>query len=122
MCQNSYECVVQEIPTGSNHAGYNDKEDQTRPTTPVKVEEANMNKDIELGDMELRELELVQTIPYKVSTGLLILGLFVISFIVIMTIRGIVHDVPSLFTFFSNIYLTGTIVCGCALSVYANLT
>jgi hypothetical protein len=121
--QKYYDDVCQNLATNSNQAElpHGDK-DQTRPTTPVKTGEANTNVDVELGEMELCQLELVQTIPYKVSTGLLVLGLFVISFAIIITMPGIVHDLPSLFNFFSNIYLAGTIVFGCALSVLADLT
>ena len=46
-------------------------------------------------------------IPYSVQTGLLVFCVFVISFVVIMVIRGVVVDVPRLFKFFANIYLAG---------------
>lgn len=79
----------------------------------VKEDEGNLSKDQEVDQMELHELELERIIPYKVSTGLLVLCFFVVSFVVILTIRALLHDrVPSLFMFFSNIYLAGTIICG----------
>lgn len=79
----------------------------------LKDDESNLSGDLEVGQMELRDLELDRIIPYKVSTGLLVLGFFVVSFIVILAIRALLHDkLPSLFSFFSNIYIAGTIICG----------
>lgn len=123
MFQNCYDGLRQKFAPNANQAGvpFDDEEYQALPTIPVKLEEANINDDIELTDMGLYEPDLVATIPYKASTGLLVLGLFVISFMVIVIIRAIVPDLPSLFKFFSNIYIAGSIICGCALFVYANL-
>jgi hypothetical protein len=85
----------------------------SKEITIVTEDEGNLSKDQEVDQMELRELELERIIPYKVSTGLLVLGFFVVSFVVILTIRALLQDrVPSLFMFFSNIYLAGTIICG----------
>jgi hypothetical protein len=44
---------------------------------------------------------------YSVKVGLLLLGLFIISFIIIMVLRGVLRDAPVLFRFFANIYLAG---------------
>lgn len=44
---------------------------------------------------------------YSVKVGLLLLGLFIISFIIIMVLRGVLSDAPVLFRFFANIYLAG---------------
>jgi hypothetical protein len=44
---------------------------------------------------------------YSVKVGLLLFGLFIISFIIIMVLRGVLSDAPVLFRFFANIYLAG---------------
>ena len=46
-------------------------------------------------------------VPYSITVGLIIFGLFIISFIVIMVIRGVVNELPSLLRFFANIFLAG---------------
>jgi hypothetical protein len=69
-------------------------------------------KDIEIGHIELCQLELNAVVPYKVSTGFYILGFFVISLISIFVVRATLHNLPPLFEFFSNIYLAGTLICG----------
>ena len=45
--------------------------------------------------------------PYSILVGMIILSLFVVSFIVIMVIRGVLHNLPPLFGFFANMYLAG---------------
>ena len=47
-------------------------------------------------------------IPYSILTGLIIFTFFIISFVTIMVIRGVVHNAPVLFEFFANMYLAGT--------------
>ena len=79
---------------------------------PRQTGTAQEDEDVELGKMELCELELEAIIPYKVSSGLIVLGCFAASFVSIVTIRGILHDLPRVFQFFSNMYLAGTIICG----------
>lgn len=46
-------------------------------------------------------------VPYSAKVGLLIFALFVLSFIVIMVLRGVLTNAPTLFRFFTNIYLAG---------------
>jgi len=46
-------------------------------------------------------------VPYSIKVGLLVFALFVVSFIVIMVLRGTLTDAPALFRFFANIYLAG---------------
>jgi hypothetical protein len=46
-------------------------------------------------------------IPFSVRTGFIALALFLVSFIVILVVRGVVDNVPMLFNFFANIYLAG---------------
>lgn len=75
-----------------------------------KTQEELNTEDIERGAIELYELELNDIIPYSLRTGWIVLGCFIISLIVIMVLRGIIH-VPIL-RFFSNMYLAGTIICG----------
>jgi len=46
-------------------------------------------------------------IPYSIWTGLGIFAAFVVSFVVVMVVRGVVHDAPIPFEFFANMYLAG---------------
>jgi hypothetical protein len=46
-------------------------------------------------------------VPYSIFVGLIILVFFIVSFIVIMVIRGVLDDLPQLFRFFANIFLAG---------------
>jgi hypothetical protein len=45
--------------------------------------------------------------PYSIRTGVVIFVLFLTSFIVIMVIRGVVHNSPTTYRFFANMYLAG---------------
>jgi len=89
-----------------------EEEDEESTWTSITEKKSDINPDPELGEIELQNLEEDVIIPYTTSTALLLLGLFAISFIVIMTIRGVLSDLPNLFKFFSNIYLAGTVICG----------
>ena len=51
-------------------------------------------------------------VPYTVRTGVMVLGFFFATLIVIMVIRGVVPNLPTIFRFFGNIFLAGTIICG----------
>ncbi|CAM1504666.1 Fc.00g022570.m01.CDS01 [Cosmosporella sp. VM-42] len=44
--------------------------------------------------------------------GLLIIGLFLLSFTIIMVLRGTLPDKPLLYSLFANMYLAGTIIFG----------
>ena len=46
-------------------------------------------------------------VPYSIFVGLSILVFFIVSFVVIMVIRGVLDDLPTLFRFFANIFLAG---------------
>ena len=46
--------------------------------------------------------------PYSIRTGLVIFAFFVTSFIVVMVIRGVVHNSPIAYRLFANMYLAGT--------------
>jgi hypothetical protein len=81
-------------------------EDVRQEPTPLQKE------DIELGKIELCELEFEKLIPFSAGTTVLVLTAFVVSFVVVMTVRGFVPNLPPLFKFFSNILLAGTIICG----------
>ena len=96
------------------------EDDSKQPTTVAKEDQASINGDPELGHIELRELELDAVIPYKVSTGLLVFAFFLVSFVTIVAIRGVIKDLPALFKFFSNVYLAGTIICGIVPSLLSN--
>jgi hypothetical protein len=46
--------------------------------------------------------------PYSIWVGLILLCFFLVSFIAIMVVRGVVTDLPLDFRFFANIYLAGS--------------
>jgi hypothetical protein len=46
-------------------------------------------------------------VPYSIKVGLLIFAVFLVIFVVIMVLRGVLTDAPLLFRFFANIYLAG---------------
>jgi hypothetical protein len=46
-------------------------------------------------------------IPYSIRVGIFLFCFFLVSFIVIMVVRGAVESLPSDFLFFANIYLAG---------------
>lgn len=46
-------------------------------------------------------------LPYSIWVGLSLLCLFLVSFVVIMVVRGVVDNLPLGFRFFANIYLAG---------------
>src|SRR5438045_3018721 len=110
--------VLQNIPTFLRRRPSGQPEvtedDSKPPTTVINDDQKSTNMDPELGQIELGELELDAIVPYKVSTGLFVLAFFLASFVAIVAIRGVIHDLPSLFKFFSNVYLAGTIICGIA--------
>lgn len=70
------------------------------PRTNAQTDEQTSDTTRTLTDQDVK-------LPYSLRVGLIILGLFLISFIVIMVIRGVLKDLPSLFRFFANIYLAG---------------
>jgi len=47
-------------------------------------------------------------LPYSLWVGLFLLCFFLVSFIAIMVVRGVVDSLPLDFRFFANIYLAGT--------------
>jgi len=51
-------------------------------------------------------------IPYSIVVGVIILALFVTVFVVIMVLRSVLTSAPTLFRFFANILLAGTIIFG----------
>jgi hypothetical protein len=81
------------------------------PSTPTQAEpRAEDVEDVENAAIELCDLGLNDIIPYSLRTGWIVLGAFIVSLIVIMVLRGIIHD--PLLKYFSNMYLAGTIICG----------
>ena len=58
------------------------------------------------------EADVTVLIPYTIRTGIIILVGFVVCTVVIMTVRGLMPDLPELYKFFANIWLAGTIICG----------
>ena len=44
--------------------------------------------------------------------GLILIVGFLLSFAVVMALRGVIKDRPILFSLFSNLYLAGTIIFG----------
>ena len=54
-------------------------------------------------------------VPYSILIGLTVFAFFLISFVVIMVVRGVVKNSPVLFQFFANMYLAGDIRGFCVL-------
>jgi len=73
---------------------------QQAPRTNIQIDDQPIDGTPPPTDQEVK-------LPYSLRVGLMILGFFLISFIVIMVIRGVVKDLPTLFRFFANIYLAG---------------
>jgi hypothetical protein len=46
-------------------------------------------------------------LPFSVLTGAIVLALFFASLVVILVVRGVVPNLPTLLRFFANIYLAG---------------
>ncbi|KAF4980709.1 hypothetical protein FZEAL_3377 [Fusarium zealandicum] len=53
-----------------------------------------------------------RTLDMSWKLGLAIIGLFFVSFIVVMVLRGMLQDMPLLYNLFANMYLAGTIIFG----------
>jgi hypothetical protein len=85
----------------------------------IDSKEASVNsegRDLESGDIELCDVPLEAIVPYSARTGFIVLACFIVALVVVLTLKGVIHDVPSLYAFFSSIFLAGTIICGKLLS------
>jgi len=51
-------------------------------------------------------------LPLTWKWGLLIIALFLVSFVAVMITRGVISNNPLLYRLFSNMYLAGTIIFG----------
>lgn len=91
-------------------------EEQSRPTSrrtgatdePVIGQETSTasNEDV------ARVIPTERRINMSWKTGLLIIALFLLSFTVIMVLRGVLPEKPLLYSLFANMYLAGTIIFG----------
>lgn len=72
--------------------------------------ETNEMNEIDPPDSEIEGAVDIQLIPWR--TGLCIVGLFVASFITIVSIRSALKNPPRGVSLFSNLYLAGTMIFG----------
>jgi hypothetical protein len=83
--------------------------DTNNNETPVsrrnQQSQAQQDSNVEDSGPRVRSDEV--KMPYSIATGVTIFALFIISFIVIMVIRGVVHNSPVAYRFFANMYLAG---------------
>lgn len=63
-------------------------------------------------EAEVRTIPQERQLPFSWKFGLGIIVCFLVSFIVVMVVRGTVQNASLLFSFFSNMYLAGTIIFG----------
>ncbi|KAK7219741.1 hypothetical protein V2G26_007744 [Clonostachys chloroleuca] len=75
-------------------------------TLPITTREASIPESEPRAVPEERRLN----ISWK--SGLLLIGLFLITFIVVMVLRGVLPNRPLLYGLFGNMYLAGTIIFG----------
>lgn len=75
----------------------------TRLSTSRQQDESNLT--VENSRARIRSEEVKA--PYSIMTGVSIFALFMISFITIMVIRGVVGNLPKPYQLFANMYLAG---------------
>ncbi|KAK3987750.1 chromate transporter-domain-containing protein [Cladorrhinum sp. PSN332] len=63
-------------------------------------------------DDQVRTVPTSHALPLTWKSGLLLIVLFLLSFVAIMVTRGVVKPLPILYSLFSNLYLAGTIIFG----------
>jgi len=82
--------------------------DQTsEPTLPTTQQEAKLG-----AESERRVVPPERQLNFSWKFGLLIIGLFLASFIVVMVLRGVLTNKSLLYDLFANMYLAGTIIFG----------
>jgi len=83
----------------------NDASATLRNRQPRQQENLETNPDSQAAAATVSAEDVV--VPYSIWTGLIIFSFFIISFIVIMVLRGVLHGAPLLLKFFANMYLAG---------------
>ncbi|KAK4170328.1 chromate transporter-domain-containing protein [Cladorrhinum sp. PSN259] len=63
-------------------------------------------------DDQVRTVPASHALPLTWKSGLVIILLFLVSFVAVMVTRGVVKPLPILYSLFSNLYLAGTIIFG----------
>lgn len=75
------------------------------PTLPVTAHEASV-------ETEARVVPEERRLNISWQFGLLLIALFLVSFVVVMVLRGVLPNRPLLYGLFANMYLAGTIIFG----------
>jgi chromate transport protein ChrA len=82
-------------------------EPQNEPALPKTQQEATAQSEI-----EPRVVPPERQLNFSWKFGVLIIALFLVSFIVIMVLRGVLTNKSRLYDLFANMYLAGTIIFG----------
>ena len=64
------------------------------------------------GDPESRTIPQEYRLDFSWKSGTAIITTFFLTFIVVMVLRGVLHNPPVLYQLFANLYLAGTIIFG----------
>lgn len=64
------------------------------------------------GDPESRTIPQEYQLNFSWKSGTAIIATFFLTFIVVMALRGVLHNPPILYKLFANLYLAGTIIFG----------
>ncbi|KAH6853905.1 chromate transporter-domain-containing protein [Chaetomium sp. MPI-CAGE-AT-0009] len=99
----------QRLPTPSTT---NQDTPSTRPQENDEAEDDNVRTVPPSHDLQPQTTPTTTTTTQTWKTGLLIILLFLASFVAVMVTRGVIPTNPLLYRLFSNLYLAGTIIFG----------
>jgi chromate transport protein ChrA len=88
--------------------GNNTIESGSRSDPNSSIQEHEMESD----DPESRTIPQEYRLNVMWKSGTAIITTFILTFIVVMVLRGVLHNPPILYKLFSNLYLAGTIIFG----------
>ncbi|KAK1673845.1 chromate transporter [Colletotrichum godetiae] len=95
-------------PSSSDHRIMNASSfERGASTSPLEAEVRRA-----LADSEPRTIPKEFQLHFSWKAGTAIIATFFTTFIAVMTIRGVISDLPVLYRLFSNLYLAGTIIFG----------
>ncbi|KAK4231186.1 chromate transporter-domain-containing protein [Podospora fimiseda] len=99
---------IQTVSTSTSTRNRNTKsEDQISPAPQPHTNPPSSTEEI-----EPRTIPPSHILPLTWKSGLLLITLFLLSFISLMITRGLIRPLPLLYSLFSNLYLAGTIIFG----------
>jgi hypothetical protein len=90
--------------TGQAHLEKSEPRAATHDSNPAEM-------DLELQKVEFAE-DSDEFVEYSFRTGLIVIAVFLMTFITVQVVRVMLPVVPPMYEFFSNIFLAGTIICG----------